>query len=202
VTDSVISIPLEPPAIVQSDLYPLLFHAKDRSSDIPVDNPAQRSKGWQRICLFALYFQPSVLEILNWSDTVKESFTAPDRSRQNYFGLYPFRWQPDWEKRFDTLRGDGRLLVAPILQTLILNRAPQATLDWANRIARWDFHQIIPCHFDALIVANPHQFRSAFNFLEQIDSHPDKLPTADFQLMRQIEQRLAQWRIITPAQKL
>jgi Domain of unknown function (DUF4336) len=202
VTDSVISIPLEPPAILHNDPDPLLFHAKDRSSDIPVDNPAQRSKGWQRICLFALYFQPSVLEILNWSDTVKESFTAPDRSRQNYFGLYPFRWQPDWEKRFDTLRGDGRLLVAPILQTLILNRAPQATLDWANRIARWDFHQIIPCHFDAPIVANPHQFRSAFNFLEQIDSHTDKLPTADFQLMRQIEQRLEQWRIITPAQKL
>jgi hypothetical protein len=198
VTDSIISIPLEPPEIVRSELFPLLFHAKDRSSDIAIDNPAQRSKGWHRICLFALYFQPSVLSVLNWSDTLKESFAAPDRSRQNYFGLYPFRWQPDWEKTFDTVRGDGRLLVAPILQTLILNRSPQATLDWAHRIACWDFYQIIPAHFDAPIVADPHQFRSAFNFLKQIDDvRTVELPAVDFQLMRQIERKLEQWRIIT-----
>ena len=197
VTDSVISIPLEPPEIVCSELFPLLFHAKDRSSDITIDCPAQRRKGWHRICLFALYFQPSVLSILNWRDTLKESFAAPNRSRQNYFGLYPFSWQPDWEKTFDTLRSDGRLLVAPILQTLILNRSSQATLDWADRIARWDFHQIIPAHFDAPIVANPHQFRSAFNFLKQKDAFTVELPAADFHLMRQIERKLEQWRIIT-----
>ncbi len=202
VTDSVISIPLEPSEIVYSDPYPLLFHAKDRASDIPIDTPSQRSKGWQRICLFALYFRPSDLKILNWSETIQASFMAPDRSPQSYFGLYPFDWQPNWEKGFETLRGDGRLLVAPILQTLILNRAPQATLKWVNRIACWDFHRIIPCHFEAPIVANPQQFRSAFNFLEQIDSYTADLPTADFQLMHQIEQRLERWRIIVPAQKL
>jgi hypothetical protein len=201
VTDSVISIPLEPPEIVQSDPYPLLFHAKDRASDILVDTPVQRLKGWQRICLFALYFRPSVLEIQSWSETIRASFLAPDRAKRSYFGIYPFRWQPNWEKRFDILHGDGRLFVAPILQTLILNRSPQATLDWANQIARWDFQQIIPCHFDAPIVANPHQFRSAFDFLEQIDSHPADLLMADFQLIQQIDRRLERWRIIIPAKK-
>jgi hypothetical protein len=202
VTDSIVSIPLEPPAIVQSDPLPLLFHAKDIASDIPTDTPTQRRKGWQRICLFALYFQPSVLEILQWGEAISAAFTSADRSPQNYFGLYPFRWRAGWEKSFEDLHGDGRLFVAPILQNLILNRAPQSTIDWANRIAQWDFYQIIPCHFDAPIVADSQQFRSAFNFLEYPHPHPAKLPESDLQLMQKIERILERWKIITPAQKL
>ncbi|MGH2415080.1 MAG: DUF4336 domain-containing protein, partial [Microcystaceae cyanobacterium] len=37
VTDSVVSVPEEPPAIAQLDPYPLLFHAKDKASDIVED---------------------------------------------------------------------------------------------------------------------------------------------------------------------
>jgi Domain of unknown function (DUF4336) len=80
---------------------------------------------------------------------------AADRSKQGYFGLYPFDWQPGWERAFSKLSGNGRLLVAPILQTLILNRAPQATLAWVDRVCQWDFHTIIPCHFAAPIAATP-----------------------------------------------
>ena len=202
VTDSVISLPSAPPEIVQSDPYPLLFHARDRASDKLVDTPAQRMKGWQRICLFALYFRPSVLEIVKWGETVKASFMAPARSQQNYFGIYPFRWQLDWETGFINLRGDGKLLVAPILQTLILNRAPKSTLDWANRVAQWDFIQIIPCHFDAPVIANPQQFRAAFDFLEGESSPDPNFSGADFQLICQIDRLLTRWGIIKPAQKL
>lgn len=201
VTDSVISIPNEPPAIVQRNPYPLLFHARDRASDPFTDTPAQRSEGWHRICLFTAYFQSSVLRVLSLGQTIRESFTAADRSKQSYFGLYPFRWQPNWERGFDTLRGDGRLLVAPILQTLILNRAPQQTLAWVERVAQWDFRQIISCHFDAPIVANPQQFKAAFDFLRS-DSPSTDLPTADLQFLRQIERRFEQLRIIPPAPKL
>ena len=200
VTDSIISIPIESPAIVQLELDPLLFHAKDRASDLIADTAANRLKGWQRICLFALYFQPSVLKIRKWSQTWRESFIATDRSRQSYFGLYPFEWQPDWQQRFIALRGDGRLLVAPLLQTLILNRAPTQTIAWVDRVAQWDFEQIIPCHFDAPVAATPHQFRAAFSFLEP-DFPPDALSTADFQLLHQIEHQLTRWRIIFPARK-
>ncbi len=45
ITDSVISIPEEPPAIVQLDPYPLLFHAKDNAYEIVTDNQANRRKG-------------------------------------------------------------------------------------------------------------------------------------------------------------
>jgi hypothetical protein len=200
VTDSIISISIEPPQILQLESYPLLFHARDRSSDTLPDTPANRLKGWQRICLFALYFQPSVLEILNWGETLRESFTAADRARQSYFGLYPFRWRSDWQQGFATLRDNGRLLVAPILRTLILNRAPKQTIDWVDRVAQWDFEQIIPCHFDAPITATPQQFRAAFDFLEQHSSADADLLTADLCLLQQIEQQLVRWRIIFPAQ--
>jgi Domain of unknown function (DUF4336) len=198
VTDTIVSIPNTPPEIVQLELYPLLFHARDRASDPAIDTPANRIKGWQRICLFALYFQPSILSILNLTDSIRESFQSPDRSRRNYFGLYPFAWQADWQRGFTALRRDGKLLVAPILQTLILNREPTATIEWVDRVAKWDFNQIISCHFDAPVTATPQDFRAAFAFLDPHNSEPD-LPTADFDLLRQIDRRLEQWRIIVPA---
>lgn len=198
VTDSVISIPIVPPEIVATEPYPLLFHAKDRSSDTIADTPVNRITGWHRICLFALYFRPSVLEIRKWSEVVRESFTATERSKQSYFGLYPFCWQPGWERAFTSLRGDGRLLVAPILQTLILNRAPQATLAWVNRVAEWDFQAIIPCHFEAPIAATPQQFQQAFAFLNPKSPPNRSLPTIDFQLIQEIDRVLTQWRIIKP----
>ncbi|WP_066379684.1 DUF4336 domain-containing protein [Anabaena sp. CA = ATCC 33047] len=206
VTDAVISVPENPPAIVQLDPYALLFHAKDQASDIVADNQANRRKGWERITLFALYFRPSVLEVPKWGEVFREAFKAPDRSYKAYFGLFPFKWRNDWQRSFQAVRGDGRLFVAPILQALILNRAPRETINWAEKVASWDFQWIIPCHFDAPIKAEPYQFRQAFSFLEKqpavsaglfsSDSYP--LPEADFQLLRQIDQGLNQSRIVPP----
>nr|WP_310481483.1 DUF4336 domain-containing protein [Chamaesiphon sp. VAR_48_metabat_403] len=196
VTDSIISIPIAPPPIVQLDPQALLFHARDRASDIISDTPAHRLQGWQRICLFAMYFQPTSLEIRQWGNTWLESLTAPDRSRQNYFGLYPFEWQSTWQQGFKDLHAGGKLLVAPILRTLILNRAPTETIAWVDRVAQWDFERIIPCHFDAPIMATPDDFRAAFAFLDAPDS---ALPKSDLQLLQQIDRQLVRWRIIFPA---
>jgi Domain of unknown function (DUF4336) len=198
VTDVIISIPIEPPQIFRLDPYPLLFHARDRSSEPLIDTPTNQLQGWQRICLFTLYFQPRVLAILVWSETVKAAATAPDRSRRNYFGLYPFVWQSDWRQAFLDL-SPGQLLVAPILQTLILNRAPISTITWVDRVSQWDFEQIIPCHFDAPIAATPAQFRAAFNFLDHSSPVDPNSPTADTTLLWQIEQQLVRWRIIIPS---
>ncbi|WYL97783.1 MAG: DUF4336 domain-containing protein [Gloeotrichia echinulata IR180] len=209
VTDSVVSVPEDPPAIIQLDPYPLLFHAKDKASDIIADNQANRRKGWQRISLFALYFSPSLLEIPAWSDVFRNAFKAPERSTKAYFGLYPFKWQDNWQWSFDAVRGNGRLFVAPILQTLILNRAPTETINWADKVASWDFQWIIPCHFDAPIKAEPHQFRQGFSFLEKrpavsaglFESTSYPLPEDDFKLLRQIDQTLKNTGIVPPAKE-
>ena len=202
VTDSIVSIPEYPPAIIQLDPYPLLFHAKDSASEIVENTEANRRKGWQRIALFAMYFRPSVLEIPKWGEAFRDAFKAPDRSLKGYFGLYPFKWKPDWKRSFDALRGNGRLFVAPILQTLILNRAPQETINWADKVATWDFVRIIPCHLDSPIAAEPYQFRQAFAFLEkQPSSNSYRLLEEDFQVLKEIDQSLNKTGIVPPAKE-
>ena len=188
VTDSIVSVPEQPPAIIQLDSYPLLFHARDKATDVVADTPENRRKGWQRIALFSLYFRPSVLDVPKWGEVFRNASKAPERSKKAYFGLYPFQWKQNWQRCFEALRGDGRLFVAPILQTLILNRAPEETINWANKIAKWDFKRIIPCHFEAPIQATPYEFRQAFSFLEKYSINT--LPQADFQLLEEIDATL------------
>ncbi len=209
VTDSIVSIPAEPPAIVQLDPYPLLFHARECAADVVVDTPAHRRKGWQRIALFTLFFQPSVLSVMSLKQTIANALNAADRSKKAYFGLFPFQWHDNWPRSFKALRGNGRLLVAPVLQTLILNRAPKETLDWADILTQWAFQQIIPCHFDAPIQADPQQFRQAFAFLEQAPAIGEGmtrndaqfLPEEDFALLRDLDETLNRLGIVPPAKE-
>ncbi|MEC4805527.1 MAG: DUF4336 domain-containing protein [Jaaginema sp. PMC 1079.18] len=206
VTDTVVSIPEEPPEIVQLDGFPLLFHARDKASESLEDTPEMRRKGWQRITLFSLYFRPGALEPVSFADALRNAFKAPDRSKKNYFGFFPFSWQNGWQQSFHSLQGGGRLLVAPVLQTLILNRAPQRTLDWAQRVSLWEFERIIPCHFSAPISATSEQFRQAFRFLER-DASPGlgysgsldrPLPGADFNLLETLDNKLSETGIVPP----
>ncbi len=206
-TDSILSVPEDPPAIVQLDPYPLLFHARDNALEAIEDNEANRRKGWQRISLFAIYFAPSALEMTKPGQAVRDALKAPNRSRKAYFGLFPFQWQENWKHSFDALRGDGRPFVAPILQTLILPQAPRQVLDWADKVATWNFERIITCHFDSPIQADPRQFRRAFTFLENKAtmsrdlSKNQPLPEEDFKFIREIEAFLLERGIATPAKE-
>jgi len=206
VTDTVVSIPDEPPEIVQRDPYGLLFHAKDNVFDQVEDTPANRRKGWHRMSLFAFFFRPAALEPVETWQSFRDALKAPDRSRRAYFGWFPFKWREGWEQSFAALRGNGRLFVAPILQALILNRAPQETLEWATDVAGWDFDRIIPCHLDAPIAATPRQFRQAFAFLEEPPTQADTLeaevtplPEADFALLRTLDKSLSRSRLVPSA---
>ena len=198
VTDSLVSIPAKPPQIIEQDLYPLLFHARDSATEAIADTQGNRIRGWQRICLFAMYFRSSVLDVPSLRETLADAWRSPNKSVRAYWGLYPFRWQPNWEECFQTLRGDGRLLVAPILQTLILNRAPQATLQWAERVATWDFTRVIPCHFDAPVDTTPQEFRQAFAFLESNSEGGASLPETDLQTLKKIDTLLYKPGIVPP----
>lgn len=199
VTDSLVAIPPTPPAIVEQDPYPLLFHARENALEPIVDSPANRIKGWQRICLFAMYFQPTVLTVPQWSRVFRNAFSAPAKSRKAYFGLYPFKWREDWQQCFNSLSRDGRLLVAPILQSLILNRDRQAALNWVDKLASWNLQQIIPCHFAApIIITNGQQLRQSFAFLEA--NFDDLLPQEDFKTIQQIDHYLSRLGIIPLSQ--
>ena len=205
VTDSVISIPKTPPESVQLDPYPLLFHARDNGLDTVEDTPENRQKGWERICLFANYFQPEALEVPELGEALAEAKQAPDRSKQAYFGFYPFRWKPHWKESFEKLQGNGRLLVAPVLQTLILNRAPRETIKFANWVVSWHFERLIPCHFQAPLEVSPREFRQAFSFLEKeelpINQPTFPLPQEDLAPLERIEVTLSKGKIVPPRQE-
>lgn len=198
-TDTIISIPEDPPKILQLDPYPLLFHAKDDAFDQVIDSEAVRRMGWQRICLFALYFRPSALETVTFGQAIREAFKAADRSKKAYFGLFPFKWKPDWKQSFEAIHRNRPLLVAPVLQTLVLNRGSKATLEWADHVASWDFQRIIPCHFDSPLAATADQFREAFTFLEK-QSNSQLLPQEDFELLCELNQVLSQRGIVPTEQ--
>ena len=85
-------------------------------------------------------------------------------------------------------------MVAPILQTLILDHSPGKTIEWASLVATWDFERIIPCHFNAPIKTNPSQFRQAFAFLESETS----LPAEDLAFILELEENLDKKGITRP----
>lgn len=204
--DTILSIPKEPPPVIQQDPFPLIFHARDSAQDPLVDTPENRLKGWARISLFSFYFQPQTLDVPSIGRVFKDAAKSPDRSKKNYFGLYPFDWQPNWHESFEQLRRDGRLLVAPILQTLIFNRGPKAVLAWADEISQWDFEQVIPCHFSAPVSATPADFRQAFNFLERPNQSnwsgfEHDVPMSDLNTLRQINERIEREVLAPPKNK-
>lgn len=196
-TDTLLSISEDPPTIAQLDPYPLLFHAREDAAEPIEDTEANRCKGWQRIALFAVYFRPATLEPIGLKQAVRGALKAPNHTRKVYFGLFPWRWQADWQRSFQALRANGRPFVAPILQTLILPQAPQQVIEWANQIATWEFCQIIPCHFDAPIAATPSQFRQAFAFLEPSEINLVTLPETDVAFIKSIETKLLELGIAT-----
>lgn len=199
-TDTILSISAEPLKISELDPYPLLFHARDNALEIKENNRENRRKGWQRISLFAVYFRPHAIRTITWGEMFRDALQSPTRSRQAYFGLFPFRWQDNWQQSFDVLRGNGRPFVAPILQVLIFPQAPTEVISWANEVATWDFTQIIPCHFDAPILTNASEFRRAFSFLER-QPGAEILSEEDMGFIRQLEAGLVRAGIAQPAQE-
>mmetsp|Transcript_4793 Transcript_4793/g.19205 ORF Transcript_4793/g.19205 Transcript_4793/m.19205 type:complete len:278 (+) Transcript_4793:976-1809(+) len=173
VTDAVVSIPNDPPPILQDDPRPLLFHAKDDAFDTVQDSAQARRKGWQRIALFGFFFQPAKLDVRTWPEAFAEAKKNPMKGL-GWGGLYPFAWQDGWQASFEALRGNGRLQVAPILKELIFNRKPAEVLDWVDEICEWDFNKVVPAHLDAPVAASPRDFRKAFDFL--IEDPAMKLP--------------------------
>lgn len=61
-----------------------------------------------------------------------------------------------------------KLIVSPIVKTLVFCKVPEKVRDWVDRIASdWRFRQIIAAHFAAPINASRSDFLAAFSFLDE-----------------------------------
>lgn len=201
-TDTLVSVPFTPPAVLDLDPYPLLFHARDRADEPLIDTPENRQRGWHRIALFAFFFQPSALDVPTLTQALKDAKNAPDRSRQAYFGLYPFCWAADWQASFEALHGSGRPFVAPVLQTLIFNRDRTTVKTWVEAVTQWQFERVIPCHLEAPLDMGPTELKAAFDFLAPNHPPGDRpLPAKEFEFLQALDAGLVRRGITPPAER-
>lgn len=198
VTDTAAQVTDEIPPIYETDPAPLLYHARDTVTDVVEDTPEVRKKGWRRICLFGLFFTPSAITIKDADVALKER--RPDIN-SDFAGVYPWDWVGDEQASWYGLTGDGKPLVAPILQTLLLNRSPVEVLDFADTVGSWDFDRIIPAHLKNNLRFNGKDYRAQFGFLEE-SGVPKGFPKplkADLQTLLDAEENLIESGAIAPA---
>jgi hypothetical protein len=162
VTDAVAFIPKTVPPL--NDPEQLLLISKRSTADpMPADTPESRLVGWEKTALLVSYFFPEHEEL-----------------DPNNAGVVT--WTEGWHDNFNALA--GRLIVPPVVRTLIYAQNPARVKHWVDQITTydsnsenkngWDFEQIIPAHFEAPIATTPKDFARAFRFLEDdsIDAFP------------------------------
>jgi hypothetical protein len=156
VTDSVAKVSLDPPPLNQHANL-LLISKRSTSDPMPEDTAQARKIGWEKTALLISYFFPEHEE--------------PDPDK-----LGVVTWTDGWHDNFEALA--GRLIVPPVVRTLLYAQDPKRVKSWVNRVAsRWNFDSIVPAHWDAPIAAGPEDFQKAFRFLD--DSTIDPFPEND-----------------------
>lgn len=154
VTDAVISVPSQPPEgiVDDADLIDAAksnFFVKVLSGDL-----AQEPVG--SVPLQPTTMTPAVRD-LGWRRMALQIlYIVPGDLR-------------DPSKGFSAIA--NRLIVGPILKTLVFSTEPELSKEWIEDIcSSWNFTQIIPAHFTAPIPAGPNDLRRAFGFLYESKS--------------------------------
>ena len=157
VTDSLAQVPLAVPEL--NDPAKLLLVSKRSTADPqPDDTPEARQVGWEKTALLVSYF-------------------FPEHEELDPKAVGVVTWTDGWHGNFRALA--GRLIVPPVVRTLIYAQNPPEVRRWVDRVAsgRWSFEQIVPAHFEAPIRAGPRELDRAFAFLE--DGRVDAFPAND-----------------------
>lgn len=121
----------------------MLFHAGDNVTDKVEDTPKTREKGWRRMVQFELKFFPSQIDEVPLGQTLLESRQV-DPSRRNLgqdavpLSLYPWTWHDgnSTVRNFEAISQNGAPFCPPILTKLSLDREPDVTLAWVDRVCK------------------------------------------------------------------
>lgn len=203
VTDCVCSVTRTPPKIIQEDPRAMLFHARDSIDEVVVDDEATREKGWRRMVQFGLVFFPSQIDVVPFGRAVSDARKIDPSMRPLGEGavpssLYPWKWRGDSDvKNFDAISNGGKLFCPPILTKLILDREPERTLEWVDRIvARFGgFTHVIPGHLNNYVKADMREFSRAFDPLRSDPSnkvYPQRPLAEDLALLQEASDLLTQ----------
>jgi hypothetical protein len=174
-TDALVAIPPEPPALFDLDPTPLLFHARERGDEPLLDDPERRRRGWRRLVLFANYLRPEPLDVPPLHEVLRDALAPGCRSARSHFGLYPFRWRAGWEQQAeDLMAADLPPRVAAVLERLVFPRQRQALVGWLRQLAalgelRW----LVPAHYEAPVPISPERLNRIADELEARTWAPD-----------------------------
>ena len=196
VTDALVGISAEPPALFDLDPTPLLFHSRERGDEPLTDSPEARRRGWARLVLFASYLRPEPLEVPTLKEVLRHAFRPGLRTAKAHFGLYPFQWRSGWQEAATVLTGaDAPLLqVAPVLERLVLPRAQSALLTWLEQVAQCDgLRWLVPAHYSAPLVFTSEQCMQLIGALQERSWAPD---TGNWSFLSSIDQRLLELGVV------
>ena len=190
VTDALVGISADPPALFDLDPTPLLFHARERGDEPLSDSAEARRRGWARLVLFASYLRPEPLEVPALPELLRDAFKPGLRSLKAHFGLYPFRWKAGWQVAADGLIGEDapKLQVAPVLERLVLPRAKEALLRWLQELSgQAELRWLVPAHYSAPVTFTPETVQHLLASLQQRDWAPS---SENWEFLGSIDQRL------------
>lgn len=195
-TDALVAPDPTPPPLFDADPTPLLFHAREVGSEPLLDNPEARQRGWRRLVLFASFLRPAGLRVPPWREVFVGAFRPGTREPRAYFGLYPFRWQPDWEADLQALVPEDRpvLQVAPVLERLVFPRQRQPLVAWLRQLAAFgELRWVVPAHYAAPVPCSAAALASLADQLEARFWAPDE---GSWAFLASIDQALLRWGVV------
>ncbi|MFO7630020.1 MAG: DUF4336 domain-containing protein [Prochlorococcaceae cyanobacterium] len=187
VTDALVALEADPPALFELDPTPLLFHARERGDEPLLDTPEARRRGWQRILLFASFLRPSSLEVSPFGELLAHSLAPGLRRPAAYFGLYPFRWRRDWQVDLEQLLDPAgpRLQVAPVLERLVFPRARGMLLEWLRQLAELpELRWLVPAHYSAPVAISAEQL---LKLAADLESRPWAVSEGPWQFLADLD---------------
>ena len=196
ITDALVGIEAEPPALFDLDPTPLLFHSRERGDELLKDSLYARKKGWARLVLFASFLRPLKLDIPPLFKVLRNSFQQGLVSPKFHFGLYPFEWQEGWELSAKDLIGEKKPLVqvAPVLERLVFPRAKRIFIEWLDEIIKLDqIRYLVPAHYSAPIDFSPKIIR---RLKEKIQNREWAVGKGDWKFLDSIDKNLLKFGIV------
>ena len=210
VTDTVCSVTADPPAIIAEDPRALLFHARNKATDAVEDTAETRRRGWRRMVQFGLVFFPGQIRVSSVRQALDDARHVPadlaNLGQDAVPGkLYPWSWPDDTSDQvnFDAISQGGKLFCPPILTKLILDREPDATLAWVDRVVHRfpQTQRVLACHLNGNVQANIRDFSRAFDPLRSRPGNlvPQRALAEDLALLQKASDVLTRFNVVAPS---
>jgi len=210
VTDTVCSVTKDPPAIIAEDPRGLFFHARNKATDEVEDTPETRQRGWRRMVQFGLVFFPGKIKVSSFKEAFEDAKNVPaDVANLGADAvpakLYPWSWPDDEadQVNFDAISQGGKLFCPPILTKLILDREPDATLAWVDRVVKRfpETQRVLACHLNGNVKATVQDFSEAFDPLRSRPGNlvPQRALAEDLALLQKASDLLTRFNVVGPS---